>query len=120
MFLPSMLTTPLPRKIGVAKGCPAMVSTMRNHSAMEVAPMKPVITPSRRKLCGRSAIDSSNGYVRLYCGKIPNRGIYSKRNSRHHNSTHLAPWHLSRHVVRSSLHSTEVIFQTPIAADVLS
>src|SRR5712664_3412530 len=33
-----------------------MVSTMRNHAAIAVAPMKPVITPSRRKLCGRSAI----------------------------------------------------------------
>src|SRR6266705_427847 len=33
-----------------------MVSTMRNHKAIAVAPMHPVITPSRKKLCGRSAI----------------------------------------------------------------
>src|SRR5712675_1686935 len=69
MFLPRTLTTPLPRKIGVAKGWPAMVSTIRNQTAIAVAPMIPVITPSRRKLCGRSAIGSSDTCDSAPCGE---------------------------------------------------
>jgi hypothetical protein len=46
-----------------------MVSTIRNQTAIAVAPMKPVITPSRRKLCGRSAIGSSDAFDSGPCGK---------------------------------------------------
>src|SRR5688500_2479111 len=56
MFLPSTLTRPRPRKAGVYRAWPAIRSTMKNQIAIAVAPMKPVSTPSRKKLCCRSAM----------------------------------------------------------------
>src|SRR5712671_164496 len=57
-----------------------MVSTTRNQIAIAVAPMKPVIMPSRRKLWGRSAIDVlASNECKSRSGKIRNHRVYSKR-----------------------------------------
>src|SRR6266550_3222509 len=101
MFLPRTLTTPLPRKIGVANGWPVTVSTIRNQIAIAVAPMKPVITPSRRKLCGRSAIGSSD-LVRFHSfGENTQRpGIFQGDRI-----FRVLDWHRSRHLSLSSASS---------------